>query len=53
MYGFHVALLIQLALHLHDHHEAVHGEGLSSAEAEAVERAQALLIEEGVLIKIQ
>jgi hypothetical protein len=53
MYGLHVALLIQLAVHLHEHHKAVHGGGLSDAEVGAVERAQALLVEEGVLTKIQ
>jgi len=52
LYGVHVALLIQLAVHLNDHHETVHGEGggFDQIELQAVKNAQELMIDGGWLI---
>ncbi len=52
LYGLHVALLILLAVHLHEHHEVVHGkgEGLNEIEIQAVKNAQQIMIDGGWLI---
>ena len=50
LFGFHVALLILLAVHLNDHHGSIHGEGLIDFEIQAVRNAQDLMIEGGWLV---
>ena len=52
LFALHVALLILLAVHLHEHHETAHGEGkgLTDAELQAVKKAQDIMIEGGWLI---
>lgn len=51
-YALHVALLILLAVHLHEHHETVHGEGqgLTEMELQAVKKAQEIMLEKGWLV---
>ncbi|WP_018233469.1 hypothetical protein [Thioalkalivibrio thiocyanodenitrificans] len=52
LYGLHVALLILLAVHLHEHQETVHGEGqgLNEIEIQAVQNAQQIMIDGGWLV---
>ena len=52
LYALHIALLILLATHLHEYHEAAHGEGqgLTKEELQAVKKAQNIMIDGGWLI---
>ena len=52
LYALHVALLILLAVHLHEHHEVAFGVGggFTDLELQAVKRSQDIMIENGWLI---
>ena len=49
MMGFHVSLLILLAVHIHEHYELVTGTGMNKVEADVIKMAQEMLLEEGWL----